>query len=113
MSIQLRNEVKITLAGEERTMRATFEEMCEIEQRLGKSVVALMGRIANRDFGVFETATVIFHGLRGHGDTRLSFPEVGAAVMEAGIVPLASPVMEFIGVSMKGVKVGKSEEAPK
>ena len=111
MSNDLRNEIKLTLAGEERTMRATFEEMCAIEQKLGKSVVALMSRIANRDFGVFETATVIFHGLRGFGDTRLSFAEVGAAVMEAGVVPLASPVMEFIGTSMKGVKVGKPNPA--
>lgn len=94
-------------------MRASFEAMCAIERALGQSTIALMNRIGNRDFGVTETATVIFHGLKGFGDTRLDFQKVGEAVMEVGIVPLAVTVMEFIGKSMNGVKVGKSEAAPK
>ncbi len=112
MSEPLRNEVTITLAGEERTMRATFAAMRGIEQALGQSVISLMSKIGNRDMGIGDTATIIFWGLKGFGDTRLTFEQIGDAVMEAGLIPLALPVMEFIGKSMNGVSVGKSEPAP-
>jgi hypothetical protein len=111
MAEPLRNEVTLTLAGEERTMRATFTALRSIEQALGVSIIKLIGRVASADMGLGDTATIIFHGLKGFGDTRLSLEEVGEAVLEAGRTNLIKPVMEYISKSMDGVKVGKPEAA--
>jgi hypothetical protein len=111
MTNPLRNEVTITLAGQERTMRATFSALRSIEQSLGTSIIGLIKRTASADLGLGDTATIIFHGLRGHEDTRLTMEQVGEAVMNEGLTNLLKPVMEFIGKSMDGVKMGKPETA--
>lgn len=111
MSEPLRNEVSITLAGEERTMRATFEAIRNIERALNLSIVKLIARVSQADMGLTDTATIIYFGLRGHDDTRLTLDQVGEAVMEVGLTSMIKPVMEFIMKSMGGVKVGKPEEA--
>jgi hypothetical protein len=111
MAEALRNEVAITLAGQERTMRATFAAMRGIEQAMGVSVLALVQRALKRELGVTDTTVIIFNGLKGADDTRLSLEQVGEAVVEEGLNALAGPVVEFIGKSMAGVKVGKPEPA--
>jgi DNA-directed RNA polymerase subunit L len=108
---KLRNEVTIELAGETRTMRASFSALMDIERDLKKSLISLINQAANTgDISVTEAAYIIHHGLRGHKDTRLSFAQVGDAVMEAGLASVLEPVVSFLGVALSGVSVGKPKE---
>lgn len=111
MSNDLRNEVTITIAGEERTMRATFGALRAIEQTLGTSVLGLVKKAMHSELGIFETAVVIFNGLKGFDDTRLSLEQVGEGVVIEGLNSVTMPVLDFIGKAMKGVQVGKPDPA--
>jgi len=105
-----RNEVTITLAGEERTLRASFTAIAAIEKALGKSMMAVINKVASGDLAVTEAAVIIFHGLRGFDDTRLTYEQVGEAVVTAGVTKVSLPVVEFVNIALSGVEVGKPEE---
>ncbi|WP_442577864.1 gene transfer agent family protein [Mesorhizobium sp. ASY16-5R] len=110
----LRNEVTITLAGEDRTMRATFGAIRAIEGALGKSMIALINQIGQQgDLSITDAATIVHHGLRGHDDPRLTLEEVGEGIVEAGLSKISLPVVEFVSRALSGVSVGKSEKAEK
>ncbi|MBZ9674554.1 GTA-gp10 family protein [Mesorhizobium sp. ES1-1] len=112
MANTLRNEVKIILAGEERTMRATFTAIRAIEKDVGKSIMALINQLGQQgDLSVTDAAVVIHNGLRGHDDNRLTLPEVGAAILEAGLTNVSMAVVEFVSMALNGVSVGKPETA--
>lgn len=107
----VRNEVKIDLAGETRTMKASFPALMDIERDLRKSLITLINQAADTgDVSVTEAVTIIHHGLRGNKDTRLTFAEVGDAVMEVGLAEVLAPVVNFLGVALRGASVGKSKE---
>ena len=106
-----RGEVKIQLAGEERTMRPTFEAMCAIERDLNTNLLPLMNKVLNGgDFGVLVAATVIYHGLKGAGDTRLSLAEVGADVVKQGTTNVFGSVISFLASALHGAEgLGKQD----
>lgn len=110
MTNPMRNEVSITLAGEERTMRATFTAIAAVEKALGRSMVAIINKVAGGDLGVTEAATIVYHGLRGNEDTRLSYEQVGEAVVEAGLGNVSAAVVGFVSIALSGVEVGKPKE---
>lgn len=101
-----RNEVSIELAGETRVMRATFGAIRAIERDLG-NVLTLIDKITRGDIGVDQSARVIFHGLHGYDDKRLSLDEVGEAVVQAGLGQVMKPVIDFLTKAMEGVSPGK------
>ena len=108
----LRNEVEIELSGEKRVMRASFAAIALIERQLGKSMTSIINKIAGGDLSVTEAVTIIHHGLRGYDDKRLSFDQVGDAVMERGMnSDISIAVVEFAQLALNGVSVGKPEEA--
>lgn len=112
MAELLRNEVAIYLANEERVMRATFSAIRAIEATLGKSITAIINKIANSgDISMTDAATVIYHGLRGYNDTRLTLDQVGEAIMEEGLSAATLAVVEFTSKALSGVSLGKSQEA--
>lgn len=114
MENPLRNEVSVLLAGETRIMRATFTAIMAIEKALGRSMMATIGQLAEGDIAITEAAHIIYHGLRGYDDKRLSFEQVGEAILEAGIGNVSIAVVEFASRSLSGVTMGKPEgqEAP-
>lgn len=110
MSGPVLNEVKIDLAGETRTMRASFSALIEIERDLKKSLIALINQAAESgDIGVTEAAVIVHHGLRGYQDARLTYAQVGEAIMEAGLPNILGAVMEFLGKALNGVTMGKPQ----
>lgn len=106
----MRNEVKITLAGEERTMRASFHAIRGIEAALSKSIIAIISQSGNGDLSMTDAVTIIHHGLRGYDDKRLTFDQVGDAVMEAGFSTASLAAIQFLSVALTGVSVGKPLE---
>jgi len=111
MSNDLRNEFSIELGGETRSMRATFEALRGIERDLKTNLIPLIDRFGRGDVGVEMTAVIIYHGLQGFGDSRLSLNEVGKHVMEDGLSKLMEPVVRFLGQAMGGVSLGKDKPA--
>ena len=105
----MRNEVTITLAGEERIMRATFTAIVAIEKQLGKGMTAIISQIADGDLSITESAYIIYHGLRGYDDKRLTFDQVGDGIVAAGIGNISMAVVEFVSKALSGVSVGKPE----
>ncbi len=104
------NEVTIELAGQTRTMRASFSAIVQIERVLGKSMTAIIDKVAASDLAITEAAHIIYHGLRGYDDKRLSFEQVGEAIMERGLGEVSMAVVEFVSRSLNGVSVGKPSE---
>lgn len=111
MAETLRNEVDITLLGETRTMRATFGAIRGVERDLKTNIIPLIERMGRGDVGVEQAAVVIFHGLKGYGDTSLTLDQVGDAVMGEGLSKVLEPVVNFLAVAMQGVSLGKPQAA--
>lgn len=111
MTNPLRNEVAITLAGKERTMRADFGAIVAIERDTRRSMLQHQLR---GDISVTDMATIILRGLEAAGDKSLSLDQIGNAILDAGMSSEAiyKPVIEFIDKSTAGFSVGKPEEAP-
>lgn len=112
MADPLNNEVTINISGQERKMKASFKAMRAIEIALGKPWAALGAMVAGGTYGLNEIATVIFHGLLGNKDTRLTLDEVGEAVAEAGINAMIEPVTSFILIGFRGAKVSTQAGEP-
>lgn len=114
-----RNEVSITLAGKERTMRATFRAMSDIERDLKVNWLRFAQKMAAGDIGINEMSRIIFHGLKGFGDTRsvmtdeagaLTVEDVGDALLETGMDAVAPAIIQFIQIGFHGTKpVGKPD----
>lgn len=111
MANERKNELDITIAGQKRTMRASFEAIEAIENVTGKSISMLVASVNGSDIGVGLATDVVFHGLRGFGDTRLTRQEVGEAIIEEGIIKVGAPILQFLLIAFRGVSVGKSEKA--
>ena len=119
MSDAFRNEVTVTLFGKERTMRATFRAIRDIETDLKLNWLRFAQKMAAGDIGIGEMAKIIFHGLKGYGDTRslktaapdgLTVEEIGDAIIEAGMNEVSTAVIQFIQIGFHGTKpVGKPE----
>lgn len=106
-----RGEVKIQLAGEERIMRPTFEAIANIERELSINTLPLLKKMSTGDIGVRAAAVVVYYGLKGYGDTRMSLAEVGDAVIVQGLNDLGVSISEFLITALEGVKnLGKGEE---
>lgn len=110
MADKLRNEISIDLAGETRTMRATFKTMRAIERDCKQSILAMVTqRFAQGEFGIDQAAYVIHHGLLGNEDERLSFDEVGEEIMKVGLSDIGMKVLDFLSLALEGTSLGKSE----
>ncbi|WP_197027136.1 GTA-gp10 family protein [Methylopila sp. 73B] len=107
-----RNEVSIELAGETRTMRASFAAIRNIERDLG-NILPLIDKIGQGNVGVDQCATIIFYGLKGFDDHRLTKDAVGEAVMDRGLSAVMPAVVEFVTGTLKGVAVGKPQPEDK
>jgi len=102
-----RGDVSIYLDGQERVMRPSFEAIWGIERDLNTNIMPLLHRISNGDVGVYQCAVIIFHGLRGNEDTRLTLAQVGEAVVKGGLTVVGVPVISFVMKALKGVDMGK------
>lgn len=111
MAEELRNEVAVTLDGAEYTLRATFAAIRGIERDLKTNLVPLIEKLGRGDVGVEQAAVIIFHGLRGNGDTALSLEQIGDLILKTGLGVVMLPVVNFLSYAMQGATLGKPQEA--
>ena len=90
-------------------MRATFTAITALEKAIGKSMVAIINQVLDGDLSVTNAAHIVYQGLLGNDDKRLTYQQVGEAIMEGGLKSVMVPVIEFVSNSLSGVTVGKPE----
>jgi hypothetical protein len=132
MANHQRGEVTLVLNGERYTLRPTFESMCEIEERLDCSMLALIRKFQNRDLRFNAIATVVWAGIHGFLESgfkpsaKPTFNEIGNAIRNHGMDKLLSagtdegtnPLINFITRGVMGdeeveaaeEEVGSTEE---
>lgn len=108
MPNEQRNEVEIELLGQTRTLRATFGAIRAIESQLKTNLVPLIVKYTRGDFGLADTACIIFNGLRAADEKSPSLEEVGEAILQEGLDSASVATVEFLSLTMKGVGLGKS-----
>lgn len=110
MTDAMTNSVDIELDGQNRTMRASFAAIRGIEKDLGKSIISVVNNLGlNADLSITDAATIIYHGLRGNADTRMSLEQVGEAILKEGFNSSSLKVVSFLSVALNGVQMGKPE----
>lgn len=113
MADKLRNESTITLAGQERTMRADFQAIRGIESELKTDFVPLAMQMAQSRVGLNHLVVIIANGLKGNGDTRLSREEIGEAIMQRGILKVTREVNDFMSIALGDLEDdAKKDDAP-
>lgn len=119
--VQLKDEVVIELAGQERTMKSTFTAIRGIERDLGRGLMSIVWELGSTptdsvpNISVTQVAMIIHNGLKGYGDTRMSLNEVGEAVLKGGFTNYLVPIIDFLSGGLgdgDNADVGKQVETP-
>jgi hypothetical protein len=99
-----RGEVQITLDGEARVMRPTFQALTEIEAGTGQKFVPLAVAFGQGRFGVMDMAVVVTAGLKAGGMADAKVPKVGEMLVRTGIWTEAVivPVRQFFDNALNG-----------
>lgn len=104
-----RGEIRVTVAGRERTLVPSFAALVAIETRTGKSVTEIVDGIRTLRFRATELATVVHCGL-GRADAAGEFVEpeetmqqIGEAMVRSGsLMEWIEPVCDFLGAIVAG-----------
>lgn len=108
----IRGEFKITLAGQERTLKSSFDVIEKLEtQVLNKGIFETLQQAMANKAKFSDMVSVIHQGLVAAKDTRLSRAEVGAAMVDAGMVTFMQTYIEFLTYCITGGREAK-EGAP-
>lgn len=110
MANKVRGEVEVELGGKRYTLRPSFEAMAEAESILGYGVVKVATRFIRGEHGVREVAAMLYAGMVGSGAREMSFNEVGAAVVKAGLGNLSKPASQFAFEMLKGDEEAEEEK---
>lgn len=103
----MRNEVQIDLGdGAPYTLRATFETIANLERDLNTNIIPLIRKFATQDIGLMQAALIVYHGLSGFGDTRLSVNQIGEKIMKVGLSSIQVKLINFLGIAMRGIDAG-------
>lgn len=94
---KIRGEVSVTLAGEEYTMRPTFDAMCKIEADLGEKLIPLVRRFYNGSVGPRDVAVVLAHGISAAGDNKMTVGKIGDILMVDGMTQHFTVIGDFLG----------------
>lgn len=102
-------------------MRATFRALNDIERDLKVNWLRFAEKMAIGDIGIGEMAKVVYHGIKGFGDTRsvmtdepgkLTVDDVGEAILISGMNDVSAAVIQFIQIGFHGTKSAGKPDAP-
>ena len=82
---QYRGEIQGVLGGKERTFKVTFENIVNIENRTGKSIMTLTHDIALSRYAMKDIVIVLHEGLTATG-VKIVQSAVGDMVIKEGLV---------------------------
>ena len=99
MSNPVRGEAPITIRGQPRLLRPTFDALVQAEEEFGP-LFALVERAAEGQLRLAEIAALFWHCLAERGD--LTREDVGNAVLAQGLAASARPLRILLGEILKG-----------
>jgi hypothetical protein len=109
MANQYKGEIKGKLGDKERTFRLTFENIVNIENRTGKSILAITNSMGNNNYSLIDVVVVMHEALQGAGGKFIQ-SAVGDMVMKTGLMKVAVLCSEILMTIFTGEKT--EEDSP-
>ncbi len=109
MANQYKGEVKGEFGGKERTFRLTFDNIVNIENRTGKSIMQVTNSLGANDYSMKDVVIVMHEALQGAGGKYVQ-SAVGDMLMQTGMVKGAVLCSEILMTLFTGEK--KAEDDP-
>jgi hypothetical protein len=108
------NETEIEIGGKKRILKATFQNLVDIEKALKVSIMAFITPLATS--GMFQptyeqASHIIYHGLNGNADNRMELKHIQNELVEKGIRDYIPVIAEFLVGSLQGTKKKTEVEA--
>ncbi|BDI59636.1 gene transfer agent family protein [Qipengyuania nanhaisediminis] len=95
----LRGETELRISGQTHKLRPSFENLLAAEQEIG-SLFALVERAAEGTITIADVSALLWHCL--DTEQRPERHEIGAAVLEMGLVAATEPVRAILAQVLKG-----------
>ena len=109
MANQYKGEIKGEFGGKERTFRLTFENIVNIENRTGKSIMQVTNSLGANDYSMKDVVIVMHEALQGAGGKYVQ-SAVGDMLMQTGMVKGAVLCSEILMTLFTGEN--KAEDDP-
>ena len=109
MANQYKGEIKGEFGGKERTFRLTFENIVNIENRTGKSIMQVTNSLGANDYSMKDVVIVMHEALQGAGGKYVQ-SAVGDMLMQTGMVKGAVLCSEILMTLFTGEH--KAEDDP-
>lgn len=109
MANQYKGEVKGEFGGKERTFRLTFENIVNIENRTGKSIMEVTNSLGSNNYSMKDVVIVMHEALQGAGGKYVQ-SAVGDMLMQTGMVKGAVLCSEILMTLFTGEN--KAEDDP-
>lgn len=104
----IRGEFKVQLAGQERTLKASFDAVEQLESGgLSKNIVLTLNDAAVGNVSMRDMTSLFAIGMKAAGDTRLSRQEIGQAIFEAGFSNFIPVFVDYLVYCITGGKPAK------
>lgn len=117
MPNDLRGEIEINLGGQTYLMRPSFQVMREIEMLTRMDINPLGKKFSLAQQGIQDVTAVLYAGIRGGGNTKLKYDEVGEMVYRKGFAKANKYALDFMAALMRGdeedLAEAKKEDLPK
>jgi hypothetical protein len=100
--------MRVTLAGEPLDLRPSFECLVQIEQTLGKSMLALArSAVSEAGLTINEMATIIKSGADAFADAHntgnvFNTATIAGLILKEGLVPSLAAVVRFLEAAVLG-----------
>ena len=104
-----KGEIKGNLGDKERVFRLTFENIVQIEERTGKSVMDIARSIVVQNFSFKDIVIVLHEGLVGAGG-KYTQDSTGDMIMKTGLTQSAVIAGNVLGTIFTGE--GKEDDSP-
>lgn len=98
-----RGEVSVIIDGTEYTMRLTFAAALKIEKRTGCGLIKLAQRMSEMAITTEDIAAVLHSGIVAAGG-KVTFDQVGEAIMSGGLFEYAKPATELVVAALTSGK---------
>jgi len=106
------DSVDFELNGKTYSVRPTFEAILRIERRLGRSILKIIGggEDAALNLSLTDMTGVVFEALVSSGERKMTFNDVGNAIMQdGGFGRFMAPVAEYL---VAALTAGPEEPLP-
>ena len=109
MANKYKGEIKGKLGDQERTFRLTFENIVNIENRSGKSILDITNSMSNNNYSLRDIVIIMHEALEGAGGKYVQ-KAVGEMVLKDGLLKVAVLCSEILMTIFTGEKT--QEDSP-